>query len=275
MSLISDMIHRAETLLGCAVTQSQRLHGGDLSDVLQLSLSDGRTVVVKSGPDPQAEAHMLQAMAATGAPVPAVLACDATLLVLQALPQTGSLHAAWGDLGQAVGQLHRAGSPSVAKPYGWDRDYAFGSLPIGNRRADNWPAFWAEQRLAVHLPHLPTDLGRRLEQLCRDLPRRLPTQPPVALLHGDLWTGNVLVDGARISGLIDPACYYGHGEVDLAMLALFGTPTPEFYAAYGPLEPGWRDRAPIYSLWPALVHIRLFGAGYRSMVEGFLTQAGV
>jgi len=85
----------------------------------------------------------------------------------------------------------------------------------------------------------------------------------------------VLVAGNRVSGLIDPACYYGHVEVDIAMLTLFDRPSTEFYDAYGPLEPGPEERLFIYRLWPALVHLRLFGSGYRSLVEQQLTGARV
>ena len=95
------------------------------------------------------------------------------------------------------------------------------------------------------------------------------------LLHGDLWGGNVLVAGNRVSGLIDPACYFGHVEVDIAMLTLFDRPGAEFYQAYGPLDPGHEERLLIYRLWPALVHLRLFGGGYRSLVEQHLSAAGV
>jgi fructosamine-3-kinase len=89
-----------------------------------------------------------------------------------------------------------------------------------------------------------------------------------------MWVGNVLTDGEKVSGLIDPACCYGDGEADIAMLNLFGSPGPAFYSAYGELPPGWKARRPVYALWPALVHLRLFGSGYRGLVEGLLAAAG-
>ena len=36
---------------------------------------------------------------------------------------------------------------------------------------------------------------------------------------------------------------------------------------------GMQNLGFVYALWPALVHLRLFGSGYRSMVEGFLNEA--
>jgi fructosamine-3-kinase len=98
----------------------------------------------------------------------------------------------------------------------------------------------------------------RIEDLCG------PPEPP-ARLHGDLWSGNVL---GRY--LIDPAAYGGHREVDLAMLQLFGSPPPRFFAAYeevAPLADGWRDRVDLYQLLPLLVHAELFGGGYGAQAE--------
>jgi fructosamine-3-kinase len=107
---------------------------------------------------------------------------------------------------------------------------------------------------------------------CDHYGARLPLT--FGLLHGDLWGGNILVTGDQVSGLIDPACYHGHTEVDLAMLGLFDQPNAAFYEAYGSLEPGHDERTPIYRLWPALVHLRLFGTGYRPMVERLLQATG-
>ena len=167
--------------------------------------------------------------------------------------------------------LHR----TKGERYGWPHNYAFAALPIENGWSDNWPRFWAERRLLVHAGHLPAPLARRIETLAADLANRLPAFPAPSLLHGDMWGGNVLVEGNRVSGLIDPACTYGHSEVDLAMLTLFDHPSAAFYDAYGKLEPGHEERLTIYKLWPALVHFRLFGSGYRSMVEHILSDAGV
>ena len=266
-----SLAERGAELLGGMLAQVRTLSGGSLSSIRRITLEDGREAIVKSGPDPAAEAAMLAAITASGAPAPAVLAHDDAALVIAPLPDDGSLEDAWGDLGAALARLHA----STGESYGWDRDYAFGSVQIPNGRCDDWPAFWGERRLLVHVPHVHADLGRRLSVLAADLGNRLPARPRPALLHGDLWAGNVLASGGTVSGLIDPACYHGHTEVDLAMLSLFGTPAPAFAQAYGALEPGAAERAPIYALWPALVHLRLFGQGYREMVEGLLEAAGL
>ena len=258
-------------LMGGALNSAEPLHGGDLSQVVRIVLTDGRTAIVKNGPKPRVEDEMLRAIVAASAPAPAVYGANDEALAMECVAEDGSLHAAWADLGTALARLHRARGPR----YGWPEDYAFGRLQIANGWTDEWSRFWAERRLLVHLPHLPKAVARRLESLSRDLDNRLPARPVPVLLHGDLWGGNVLVSGNRVSALIDPACYYGHAEVDFGMLNLFDRPGREFYGAYGALDAGFEDRLVLYKLWPALVHLRLFGGGYLSLVEGLLSAAGV
>jgi fructosamine-3-kinase len=268
---MTDHARRAGELLGRSAREVLRLHGGDLSDPLALKLADGATVVVKPGETARAEAEMLRAIGATGAPAPEVLAASEDLLVMEFLPDDGALGNAWASLGRAVRQLHDARGTD----YGWHRDHRFGAVAIPNGAAETWPGFWAERRLLACASFVEAGFAPRLEKLAYRLDGLLPKTPVPALLHGDLWTGNVLASGGQITGLIDPACCYGHAEVDLAMLSLFGTPGPDFRASYGEAEPGFAARQPVYQLWPALVHLRLFGAGYAGMVDRLLREAGV
>jgi fructosamine-3-kinase len=267
---MNKLAETGAALIGGAIHHVEAIHGGDLSEILRIALADGRDAIVKNGPAPKTEAAMLSAIAASGAPAPTVLAVSDEALVIELLPTGGSLSKAWVSLGLVLARLH---AKSGAR-YGWPTDYAFGPVAIANGWTEDWPRFWAERRLLVHLAHLPSALARRVEALAADLPNRLPARPTPALLHGDLWGGNILVAGDRVSGLIDPACYHGHTEVDLAMLGLFDQPVAAFYDAYGLLEPGHDERTAIYRLWPALVHMRLFGAGYRPMVERLLHATG-
>ena len=70
----------------------------------------------------------------------------------------------------------------------------------------------------------------------------------------------------RIAGFVDPAIYCGSPEIELAFATLFGTFGESFFEAYEelmPLEPGFHElRSSLYNLYPRLVHVRLFGAGY-------------
>ena len=259
---------RIEALTRGKVIRIRPLHGGDLSEVFHATLEDGRDFACKAGPLVAAEARMLEAIGET-APAPAPRFVDQDLLLMDYLPGEPATANHWRDLGQSLRGLHDAPGAEL----GWPAPYAFGAVEIPNAPMPDWPAFWAERRMRPSLPCLSTDLGRRLERLIAALPDLLPDPSP-ALLHGDLWQGNVHFSGGR-AWLIDPACYFGHGEVDLAMLQLFGSPPAPFWSGYGAVEAGYEARRPIYQLWPALVHYRLFGSGYAKMVDRLLSAAGV
>jgi fructosamine-3-kinase len=268
---MSAFSRRVSELTGVAEDQLERLAGGDLSEVLLLRRPDGRCTVAKGGPAVGTEAAMLRALAGAGAPAPMVEGELDHVLLLEHVPNDGVFSAnAWADIGAALRRLH----DQALDAYGWPVDYRLGTVLLDNKPARDWPGFWGEQRLAATAAILDRPTRERVEALTLRLPGLLPEAPPPAFLHGDLWSGNILVAGGRLAALVDPACYGGDAEVDLAMLSLFDTPPDEFWDAYGALEPGWEERRPLYQLFPALVHLRLFGATYETMVDRLLRQVG-
>lgn len=267
MSTVEDAIER---ICGSPVQAMRRFAGGDISGASDVTLMDGNHVVAKQGPVVAVEGRMLEAMRRTSAPVPEVIGLDDNVLVIEHRADEGPLTGvAWISLAEALKELHRAHGPD----YGWDEDYALRHVAVENTRCDDWPTFWAERRLLCHLPELPRGLAKRVEGLAIRLKELLPRAPSPALVHGDLWGGNILVSGGAISALIDPCAYYGHCEVDVATMAVFDHPPQSFFDALQ-LEPGWPERQPIYRLWMWLVHVRLFGEGYRSAAERELDTLG-
>ena len=256
-------------VFGSDVVLERRVKGGDLSELVEVALADGQRMAVKHGRLVGTEARMLQAMRLTGAPVPQVLHQGGTLLCLEWLEETPATATGWRALGAALRKLHATGGSD----YGWPEDFALGAVALDNRPRESWPAFWAEARLLPFAETLPSGLARRVEAVAHSLPDRLPAQPDAALLHGDLWSGNALFT-AQGAYLIDPACYHGHAEVDLAMLDLFSVPEPGFWAGYGEGAPGRETRRPVYQLFPALVHLTLFGNAYGGMVTRLLEECG-
>lgn len=266
-----SLAEATRALTGQEILFVQTLQGGDLSQVARITLApDHITYVAKTGPRVACEARMLAALAQAGSPVPDVIGVSGDVLLMEDLPEGPATPDAWAGLGMALKAQHKV----VGAAYGWVEPYAFGPVAIPCAPRATWPGFWADQRLMAAPGEMPRAIAKRLERLSARLPDLLPPAPPASLLHGDLWRGNVHFSGGK-GNFIDPACYHGHGEVDLAMLHLFGAPPPEFQDAYGPLDAGAAERRPIYQLWPALVHLRLFGAGYRGLVENLLDRCGV
>jgi len=255
----------AERLIGRPVRAVRRLSGGDLSAVFRLTLGDGDTLIAKQAATATAEAGMLRAIHAAGVAAPDVLAAEGEWLLMADVAADGAVSDAWPDLARSLIRLHAA----AGADYGWPIDHAFGPVAIENRVSRDWPAFWAERRLLCHVPFVGQDLARRIERLAGRLHDHLPRRPKSSLLHGDMWGGNVLVAGNRVAALIDPASYHGDREVDVAMLSLFDRPPQSFLDALA-LDAGWRQRRPVYSLWPLLVHLRLFGDSYADSVDAAL-----
>jgi fructosamine-3-kinase len=117
---------------------------------------------------------------------------------------------------------------------------------------------------------------RNVDQLAARLDDILyePEQP--ALIHGDMWGGNVLPDNGRIAGFVDPAIYYAHPEIELAFSTLFSTYGKPFFRRYEeirPLQPDFfEERRDVYNLYPLLVHVRLFGGSYVGQVKRILSR---
>jgi fructosamine-3-kinase len=257
-------------LAGSPVVRQQRLPGGDISGASEVRLADGRLMVAKYGPVIDVESRMLETMARSDAPVPAVLGQGDDVLLIERLPAGGSLSGkAWLSLAEALHALHARRGDA----FGWHEDYALRQIAVENAPLGSWPQFWAERRLLCHVPHIAVQIGKRIERLAKEIDELLPAKPAPCLLHGDLWGGNVLVYENQASGLIDPCAYFGDREVDTASLTVFDDPPGYFFEALG-FDEGWRNRQPVYRLWMWLVHVRLFGSSYVSAVERELDALG-
>jgi fructosamine-3-kinase len=262
---------RVAALTGVAEDRLERLSGGDLSEALLIRRPDGRASVAKRDPTAGAEGAMLRAIAAAGVPAPLVEGEHDGVLLLEHIPNDRVFSpAAWADIGTSLRRLH----DREGERFGWPADYQIGTVALDNRERRDWPGFWAEQRLVATAAVLDRPWRERVGALARRAGEIAPPAPPPALLHGDLWSGNILVSDGRLAALIDPACYHGDAEVDLAMLTLFDAPGPTFWEAYGSLEAGWEERRAFYQLFPALLHMRLFGDTYAGMVDRLLKALG-
>jgi fructosamine-3-kinase len=281
-------------------TNARRVGGGDINEAWRVTLADGREAFVKTRPDAGAgeyatEARGLQWLAEPVAlRTPRVLEVAEDYLVLEWV-QPGSLSADGAEeLGRGLALTHAAGAPafgaaahgapgamSAAEHHQTDGESdaaasTFGSLRLPNDPTPDWPAFYAQRRL---LPLVAIARERRalsepgahdVQAVCERLPSLAGPPESPARLHGDLWSGNAMADVEGRPWLIDPSAYGGHREVDLAMLRLFGAPSPRVFAAYQeatPLAAGWEERVELWQLLPLLVHAVLFGGAYIGAAE--------
>ena len=282
---MSDLAASLADALGQPVAQLEPVAGGDLNDAFAATLADGSRVFVKASADPAAagsfaaEAAGLRWLAeARALAVPDVLVTGPAFLVLRWIDAGPPTPAADEALGRGLAALHASGAPSFGGPA--DR-LRIGPLTLPNEAASDWPAFYAARRLEplARLAHdrgaLPPEASRLLDRLLARLPDLAGPNEPPARVHGDLWSGNVLVDRSEQPWLIDPAAHGGHRELDLAMLRLFGGPSARCFAAYEeqtPLAPGAPDRVALWQLAPLLLHAALFGPSWGARATSVLRR---
>jgi len=271
---------RIERILGVRAVAARPLPGGCVGAVLDVGLADGRHVVAKLGPGLEPEAWMLRFLAGrTALPVPAVLHGDDDLIVMERIEAGDPLDAAaQADAARALAALHAQESPT----FGLERDTLIGGLPQANPPTASWCAFFRDHRLldmarqAAAAGRLPAATHTRIERLAARLGEWIDESGRPGLVHGDAWSGNVLCRRGRVAAFIDPALYYADPEIELAfgtMFGTFGTPFFERYHDIRPIRPGfWEARREIYTLWPLLVHVRLFGGSYLGAVERVLQR---
>jgi len=204
------------------------------------------------------------------------------------------------QLGEGLARLHASGSAPqrspepgqpggnseshrmMGAPYGWHRDNFIGSLPQRNDPSEEWASFWRDRRLEPQLRlardggHFTGTGGRLMDTLLDRVENLLADSAGdgPSLLHGDLWSGNFYAGPTGNPVIIDPAVYRGAGEVDLAMMELFGSFPNGFREGYDrvcPLAPEYSAfRRDLYQLYYLLVHVNLFGGSY---VSGSLAAA--
>ncbi|GAB1420104.1 fructosamine kinase family protein [Anaerolineales bacterium] len=183
----------------------------------------------------------------------------------------------------AAGQIARLHQIKGSR-FGLSRDTVIGGLKQVNTETDLWIPFFREQRLIymAKMAHqsgkLNTKLFERILKFAEDVHDYIQEAPYPALIHGDLWTGNILQAQGKIVGFLDPAIYYAHPEIELAFSTLFHTFDQSFFETYqqiNPIEKGFFEvRRDIYNLYPLLVHVCLFGQSYASSIESILSHLG-
>lgn len=277
------LFDRIEALLSRRPTEMVSLGGGSVADVREIRFADRSRCVAKLAPGGGLgiEAWMLDYLRARSRlPVPTVLGSQEDLLVLEYIPTDAGPRDAGVERHAAdlLADLHML----TASEFGLERDTVIGGLPQPNAECAKWLDFFRERRL-LFMGRRALDSGAleavdfaRLEQVCGRLERWLDEPARPSLVHGDVWSGNVLTRGGRVAAFVDPALYYADPEVELAFATLFSTFGDEFFRRYDehrPLAPGFFEvRRDLYNLYPLLVHSVLFGGAYAAAVRRTLAH---
>ena len=271
---------RIEEKLRSKIKSISSISGGCISDAFKITIDNGTNFFLKYNLTASndmfiKEANGLKELAKPNAiRIPEALCFDEDYILLEYLSTGSRKKNFFKEFGQSFAEMHKFTSDS----FGFYEDNYIGSNPqinIPNAKEKNdWVSFYFNKRILFQL-QLAEKLGNSTDALSKGISKLEnkidgiigeSTEKP-SLLHGDLWSGNYMVDENGDAVLIDPAVYYGHREADLGMTKLFGGFSSEFYKAYNEtfqLEDGYDYRENIYKLYHVLNHLNLFGGGYYS-----------
>lgn len=271
-------------IIGEQVQSFTPLSGGDISSVYKIrSVTRNYLVKTHTGSEAmdmfQSEKQALDYIKSTNSMgVPEVFHLSEfegiAILVMEYIQSGSPRSEDWKKFGYDLAKLH-----SVSHEFfGWEKDNFIGSLEQQNTLHRSWPEFYASERLQVQLElalhHNLLSSGEvpsfeNIKEVCITYLQVAKPQ----LVHGDLWGGNFLFDSQGKAWLIDPAMYFGHGMVDIAMSKLFGGFAPIFYEAYHDVIPKptyYQEQIDLYQLYYLLVHLNLFGRSYYGSVKRLL-----
>jgi fructosamine-3-kinase len=278
---LSQQVREITMLSGGAITRAARIE------------TDSQPLFAKwtagNGEAPRqmfhAEARGLWAIEETGTiRVPKVrwVADDFLLLhFIEPHPRPNAMHHA--RLGRELARLHRTTITSFGTPvFGFERDTFLGRWRQPNAARGRWDDFFRDSRLAPQIrwadvqEKLPPERLERLKRVLNDVPKYLRGLESVpSLLHGDLWSGNFLIDEHGAPVLFDASVYYGEREIEIAYAELFGGFDDTFFAAYNeewPLQDGYENRRPLHQLFHLLNHLNHFGEKYGPWIDRTLDE---
>lgn len=270
------------------IIRTDRVAGGDINQAYRLTLNDGTCVFMKANTKENAsfftaEAAGLNAITQTKAiGTPRILGSGldngrgCSFLLMEFITAKTRISNYWETFAKELAAMHQAETTDFVTEgiYGFSHDNYIGAKNQTNTVQNSWIPFFRDYRLKPQFKCAAgyfdkTDL-KNIDRLLERINDILVEPKHPSLLHGDLWSGNVITGNDGKAWLIDPAVYVGHAEADIAMTELFGGFPPAFYSAYqkaAPLQPGYDRRRDLYNLYHLLNHLNLFGRSYLSSVK--------
>ena len=271
---IKELKIKCEDLLNESVSEIKIIQGGDISQSYQIETlqniyfcktntsSIGKDLLVKE----EVGLRAIQRYCRT----PNIIKSAPELLLLSWVRSGKKSKPFWEELGRSLAALHQV----TSNKFGFEHRNYIGSLLQNNEQKDSWNEFYTTQRLMPQF-QLAKDKGLltayeipKAETVAKAVNKVCPHEV-ASLVHGDLWSGNIMCGVENEAFFIDPCVSYAHREMDIAMSSLFGKFDQAFYDSYHeiyPLEEGWKARLDIYQLYYLLAHLNMFGIGYKNDV---------
>ena len=278
------LTQKIEEKLSEKITSSSSIGGGCIANSSSIKTESGNKYFVKSYGNKsnilKNEANGLNELAKSNTiRIPKVIVLDDEYLVLEYIEQGSRKNNFSSEFGRQYAQMHKY----KGDIFGYLENNFIGSTPqINLPQSDSWVEFFWQNRLLYQFKL--AEQNQYVDNSFREMFSKLEnaftsivegTEETPALLHGDLWGGNYIVDITGSAVLIDPAVYYGHREADLAMTRMFGGFDSEFYKSYNdeyPLIHDWEYRIDLYMLYHVMNHLNLFGSGYFSQAVSIVRK---
>ncbi len=278
--------NKLEDELKITISSYNSLSGGCISNAYKLKTTGNRDFLLKINENHEGDMFfkeadgLIELKKANAIRVPEVILAEKDFILLEFINSSGRSKSFFKDFGFKFSEMHKYTSST----FGFFEDNYIGASPQpnipGHEEESNWVKFYFNKRilyqfkLAEKNGYATGELRQGISKLENKIEKIFSgSKEPPSLLHGDLWSGNYMVDENGDACLIDPAVYYGHREADLGMTKLFGGFNSEFYNSYNenfPLPDGYDYRENIYKLYHVLNHLNIFGRGYYSQAVSLI-----
>jgi len=279
---IEEILNQIAHDFGKELTRFSALTGGDINEVFLMECGPEKFVVKITDTESFPGMFEAEKLGLDTLSKPSVIDVPKPLktgridsysyLLLEHKNSTPKASDFWEIFGEQLAKLHQ----QTSKSFGFEKDNYIGSLPQYNDQKDSAAKFYIEMRLQPQIK-LAEEKGFQLnikDSFYKNCHNIIPSEPP-ALIHGDLWNGNYLVNSKGKPCLIDPAVAYAPREMDLGMMKLFGGFDETLFHTYNevfPLQDNWQERIPLWQLYYLLVHLNIFGAGYKNQVTSIIQK---
>ena len=226
-----------EDILNESVTDIRPLSGGDINQAFQIETKQNnyfcKTNETSIGKDLLHKEQIGLRTIGRYCTTPKLMGSTPHVMVLSWVKSSRKTRFFWEKLGKELASLHQV----TSNQFGFDHHNFIGILIQQNEHAASWENFFVEQRLLpqfklavdkslLHATEVPKSdiLAKKVKEVC---PKEL-----ARLIHGDLWSGNILADLDNNAYFVDPCVSYAHREMDIAMSTLFGKFDKQFYDVY-------------------------------------------